>query len=98
MLQFWFWCAVWCVFSVIQLTPWPPGPGVLYNIGDIDQVQVSTYQVILHIFLYNHARRLRLEKYYIELSRSPNEMFEPLLDPGGRFASETETATRWLQN
>jgi hypothetical protein len=32
---------------------------------------------------------------YLELSRSPNGFFKPLLDPGGRFASETETAVRF---
>jgi hypothetical protein len=44
------------------------------------------------MFLYcNHARRLRLEKLlylHIELSRSSNGYFKPLLDPGGGFNSE----------
>jgi hypothetical protein len=44
----------------------------------------------------NHTRRLRLETLlYLELSRSPNGIFKPLLDPSGRFASET--AARWFQ-
>ena len=41
---------------------------------------------------YNHAHthRLCLEKLLcVELSRSPNGFFKPLLDPDGRFASET---------
>jgi hypothetical protein len=39
---------------------------------------------------YNHARRLRLEKLlYIELSRSSDGYFKPLLNPGGGFTSET---------
>ena len=44
---------------------------------------------ILHTFLYsNHDRRLRLEKLsYLELSRSSNGFFKPLLDPGGGFRS-----------
>ena len=41
-------------------------------------------------YIYNHAHRLRLEKpLYLELSRSPNGYFKPLLDPGGGFNSET---------
>jgi hypothetical protein len=33
---------------------------------------------------YNHAQRLRLEKLlYLELSRSPNGFFKPVMDPGG---------------
>jgi hypothetical protein len=40
--------------------------------------------------LYNHARRLRLEKLlYLELPRRFNGFLKALLDPGGRFASET---------
>jgi hypothetical protein len=39
---------------------------------------------------YNHARRPRLEKVsHLELLRSPSDFFKPLLDPDGRFASET---------
>jgi hypothetical protein len=42
-------------------------------------------------YFYNHTRRLRLEKllYIVELSRSPNGYFKPLMDPGGGFRSET---------
>jgi hypothetical protein len=45
---------------------------------------------LFHTYFYNRAHRLRLEKLlYLELSRSSNRFFKPLLDPGGRFASET---------
>jgi hypothetical protein len=41
-------------------------------------------------YFYNHAHRLRLETLlYLELSRSSNGFFKPLLDPGGGFNSET---------
>jgi hypothetical protein len=55
------------------------------------------HPAILHTFLYgNHARRLRLKKLlYIEISRSPNGFFEPVLDPGGGL--NFETAERRLQ-
>jgi hypothetical protein len=37
-----------------------------------------------YFYNYNHAHRLRLEKLlYIELPRSSNGHFKPLLDPGG---------------
>jgi hypothetical protein len=41
----------------------------------------------LHTRFYNgHTHRTRLEKLlYIELSRSSNGYFKPLLDPGGPF-------------
>ena len=46
--------------------------------------------ILYIVYLYNQARRLRLEKLlYIGLSRSPSGLFKPLLDPGGRFKSET---------
>jgi hypothetical protein len=39
---------------------------------------------VFYTCFYNHAHRLRLEKLlYIELSRSSNGCFKPLLDPGG---------------
>jgi hypothetical protein len=45
---------------------------------------------VFYTNFYNHARRLRLKKLlYIELSRSSNGYFKPLLDPGGGFTSET---------
>jgi hypothetical protein len=49
-------------------------------------------------YFYNHAHRLCLENYilHIELPRSSNGYFKPLLDPGGGFTSET--AARWFQN
>ena len=51
--------------------------------------------MIFYTYFYNHARRLRLEKlFYVELSRSYNGNFKPLLDPGGVFTSET-TARRF---
>jgi hypothetical protein len=41
-------------------------------------------------YFYNRARRARLEKpSYVERSRSSRGHFKPLLDPGGRFSSET---------
>jgi hypothetical protein len=52
---------------------------------------------LFYTCFYNHARRLRLEKLlYIELSRSSNGFFKPLLDAGGGFTSET--AARRFQN
>jgi hypothetical protein len=44
---------------------------------------------VFYTYFYNHAHRLRLEKLlYLELSRSPNGYFKPLLEPGGGFRSE----------
>jgi hypothetical protein len=44
---------------------------------------------VFYACLYNHARRLRLEKLlHTELSRSPNRYFKPLLDPGGGVSIE----------
>jgi hypothetical protein len=57
---------------------------------------VSTPQ-LFYKYSYNHAHRLCLETLlYIELSRSSNGLFKPLLDPGDGFTSET--AKRWFQN
>jgi hypothetical protein len=46
---------------------------------------------VFYAYFYNHARRPRLEKLlHLELSRSPNGFFKPLLtllDPGGRLRS-----------
>ena len=59
------------------------------DISDLDQV--STPQ-LFYAYFYNHAHRPRLEKLqvlHIELSRSPNGFFKPLLDPGDDFTSET---------
>jgi hypothetical protein len=54
---------------------------------------VSTSQVF-YTYFYNHAHRLRLKKLlYIQLSRSSNGSFKPLLDPGDGFASETADYT-----
>jgi hypothetical protein len=54
-------------------------------------VNSSSTPGVYYTYFYNHARRLRLEKklLYIELSRSSNRYFKPLLDPGGGFRSET---------
>jgi hypothetical protein len=53
----------------------------------------STFKLppgVFYTYFYNHARRLRLEKLlYMELFRSSSGCFKPLLDPGGRFRSET---------
>ena len=39
---------------------------------------------VFYTYFYNHAHRLRLEKLlYVELSRSSNGFFKPLLDSGG---------------
>jgi hypothetical protein len=62
----------------------------------VNLVQSSTIGVF-YTYFYNHAHRLGLEKLlYIELSRSSNGYFKPLLDPGGGFISET--AVRRFQN
>jgi hypothetical protein len=56
-------------------------------ISDIEQVWAPQ---LFYTYFYNHAHRLRLEKLlYIELSRSSNGFFKPLLDPDDRFNSET---------
>jgi hypothetical protein len=66
---------------------------VVCHVSDLDLV--STPQ-LFYTYFYNHAHRLRLEKLlYIELSRSPNGFFKPLLDLGGGSASET--AERWFR-
>jgi hypothetical protein len=46
---------------------------------------------VFYTHVYNHARRLRLKKLScLELSLEvTTEFFEPLLDPGGGFASKT---------
>jgi hypothetical protein len=60
---------------------------IIYYISD--RLSSSTPGVFYKCF-YNHAHRLRLEKLlWIELSRSSNGHFKPLLDPGDRFNSET---------
>jgi hypothetical protein len=60
-----------------------------------DSDEVSTPQ-LFYTYFYNHAHRARLEKLlYIELSRSSNGFFKPLLDPGD--GSTSETAKRRFQ-
>jgi hypothetical protein len=45
---------------------------------------------LFYTYFYNHAHRLRLEKLlYLELPRSSNGFFKPLLDQDGGFTSET---------
>jgi hypothetical protein len=62
-------------------------------LSDIDPVPTPQ---AFYTFFYNHAHRPHFEKLlYVGLSRSPNGHFKPLLDPGGRFISET--AARWFQ-
>jgi hypothetical protein len=69
----------------------PRIPGVELELSSLMSVTLirSRPPALLHYF-YNHAHHLRLEKLlYIELSRSPNRFFKPLLDPGDGFTSET---------
>ena len=62
--------------SILDLGHWR-----LVYVSDLDPF--STPQ-LFHTYYYNHARRLRLEKLlYLELSRSSNGFFKPLLDPDG---------------
>jgi hypothetical protein len=59
-------------------------------------IQVGPLGYFIYIFC-NYAHRLRLKKLlYIELYRSSNGHFKPLLDPGGGFTSEA--AARRFQN
>jgi hypothetical protein len=45
---------------------------------------------LFYTYFYNQAHRLRLEKLlYLELSRSSNGFFKPLLDQDDGFTSET---------
>jgi hypothetical protein len=60
---------------------------VLHDISDLDLVLTPQ---LFYTCVYNQAHRFRLEKpLYLELPRSSNGIFKPLLDPGGRFISET---------
>ena len=60
----------------------------LCYVSDLEQAWAPQ---LFYTYFYNHAPRLRLEKllYIIELSRSPNGFFKPLLDPDDGFTSET---------
>jgi hypothetical protein len=50
---------------------------------------------VFYTYFYNHARRLRIEKLlYLGLSRSSNNYFKPLLDPGGTAVSEVKRPLR----
>jgi hypothetical protein len=54
---------------------------------------------MFYTYFYNHAHRLLLAKLlYIELSRSFNRYFKPLLDPGGGFTSEAAARRFQKQN
>jgi hypothetical protein len=45
---------------------------------------------LFYTYFYNHAHRPRLEKLlYLELFRSSNGFFKPLLDPDDGFTSKT---------
>ena len=58
-------------------------------LSDLDSFPTPQPQVF-YTYCLNHARRLRHEKLpYPELPRSLSGYFKRLLDPGGRFASET---------
>jgi hypothetical protein len=59
-------------------------------ISDLDLVSTpQLFYTYRYFYNYNQARSPRLEKLlYLELSRSPNGIFKPLLDPDGRFISE----------
>ena len=54
---------------------------------------------VFYTYFYNHARRFRLEKLlYLELSRSSNGYFKPLLDPGGRYETVSEVKRLQIYN
>jgi hypothetical protein len=58
------------------------------------QVEVPPAPGVFCTCLYNHARRLRLEKLlYLEISRSPNGFFNPLLERPLRNLFGNETVT-----
>ena len=66
------------------------GLGPLLAAPNISPLNSSWTPRAFCTYFYNYARRLRLEKLlWIELSRSSNGYFKPLLDPGGGFTSET---------
>ena len=70
---------------------------VFYTYFYISGVDSFSTPQLFYTYFYNHAHRLRLEKLlYLELSRSSNGFFKPLLDPGGGFTSEN--AERRFQN
>jgi hypothetical protein len=59
----------------------------LLHANDLDGIWAPQ---LLYTCFYNHAHRPRLEKLLcLELSRSSNGFFKPLLDPDGGFNSET---------
>ena len=67
-----------------------------YDRRQISELNSSWTPGVFYTYLYNHAHRLRLENLlYVELSRSSNGYFQPLLDPGGGFRSET-AVTRYI--
>jgi hypothetical protein len=63
---------------------------MLYAIRYVSPLLSSWAPGVFYTYFYNHARHLRLENLlYLELSRSSNGFFKPLLEPGGGFKSET---------
>jgi hypothetical protein len=61
--------------------------GALYDASDVNS---SSTPGAFCTYFYNHAHCPRLgELLYIELSKSFNGYFKPLLNPGGDFTSET---------
>ena len=60
-----------------------PG-GRTWNKGtDVSPPHSSSDPGVFYTYFYNHAHRI------LEISRIFNGFFEPLLDPGGGFISET---------
>ena len=54
-------------------------------------LRIETDPQVFYTRFYNHARRLRLEFLELEV---PMVFFKPLLDPGGRSASELKWPLR----
>jgi hypothetical protein len=80
------WCYVRIILYVLYVQYTAPST-LQYNVSGLDGV--CTPQ-LFYTYCYNHAHRLRLEKLLcLEPSRSSNEFFKPLLDPGDGFTSET---------
>ena len=49
----------------------------------VSELHSSSTPGVFYTYFYNHGRLFRLEKLlYLELSKSPNRFFKPLLDPG----------------
>jgi hypothetical protein len=79
------------IYNGYMQRPFPNGHkcpfGCSGYVSDLDLVSTPR---LFYTHFYNQAHRLRLEKLlYLELSRSSNRIFKPILDPGDRFISET---------